>query len=374
MAGLYIHVPFCAKRCIYCDFYSQTNTKYKDDYIKAVIQELILRKDYIENEPINTIYLGGGTPSQLQANDFEILFNTLSKYYDISSCEEITLEANPDDISNTYLNELLRFPFNRISLGIQSFNDKTLHFLNRRHNREQAIKAVSLCQDAGLNNLSIDLMYGLPAQTNEAWTNSLSEALQLDVPHISAYHLTYEENTTLYLNMQKGIINPIDEEISIQLFHTLINKLTDAGYMHYEISNFCKPGYLARHNTAYWTNQKYIGVGPSAHSYNHHSRQWNVASLPDYIQKVMNAGSYYEKETLDIKTRYNDYILTHLRTMWGIRLNDLFDRFGKDFAEYFIRQAEPYIIKKWLKKDGETIQLTKDGILVSDSIFCDLIK
>lgn len=374
MGSLYIHVPFCAKRCIYCDFYSQTNTKYKDEYIKAVVHELKLRKDYIGNESINTIYWGGGTPSQLQANDFEILFNTIAKYYDISACEEISLEANPDDISAKYLNELLQFPFNRISLGIQSFDDKTLLFLNRRHNREQAIKAVSLCQDAGINNLSIDLMYGLPEQTSDMWAYSLSEALTLDVPHISAYHLTYEENTTLYLSLQKGTITPVDEETSIQFFHTLTNKLADANYIHYEISNFCKPNYFARHNMAYWTNQKYIGIGPAAHSYNHHSRQWNIASLPDYIQKIINGQLFYEQETLDTKTQYNDYILTHLRTMWGIHLNDLFDRFGKDFCKYFSKQAKPYILKKWLEKEGEIIKLTNEGILVSDSIFRDLIK
>lgn len=374
MAGLYIHVPFCAKRCLYCDFYSQTNTKYKDDYIKAVIHELNLRKNYLNSDPIETIYFGGGTPSQLQANDFEQIFNAIANLYDISSCKEITLEANPDDISAEYLDMLKSFPFNRISLGIQSFNDETLHFLNRRHNRKQAIDAVHLCQDSGFHNLSIDLMYGLPKQTNETWETNLTEALLLKVPHISAYHLTYEKGTALYQKMQKGIISPLDEETSVQLFHTLIDKLTDAGYIHYEISNFCMQGSFAHHNTAYWSNQKYLGIGPAAHSYDHHSRQWNIASLPDYIQKIINGELFYEKEILDTKTLYNDYILTHLRTMWGINLNDLSDRFGNEFSEYFIRQAKPYIIKKWLKKEKDTIQLTNDGILISDSIFCDLIK
>jgi len=374
MAGLYIHVPFCAKRCIYCDFYSQTNTKYKDEYLKAIIHELISRKDYLNNDPINTIYFGGGTPSQLQPKDFDLIFDTLTSHYDISSCKEITLEANPDDISYKYLNELQRFPFNRISLGVQSFDDEVLHFLNRRHNREQAINAVLLCQDTGYNNVSIDLMYGLPEQTNKKWVTTLSDALKLNVPHISAYHLTYEKGTILHQKMQKGLTNPIDEELSIQLFHTLTGQLAGRDYIHYEISNFSKPGFFAQHNKNYWVNQKYIGIGPAAHSYDLQSRQWNIDSLTDYIQKVMNGQLFFEKEILDLKTQYNDYILTRLRTIWGIEFGDLLKRFGDELYHYFLKQAEPYIQKKWLEKNNGTIKLTNQGIFLSDSIFLDLIK
>jgi len=374
MAGLYIHVPFCAKRCLYCDFYSQTNTKYKEDYIKAVVHELHLRKNYLNGDLVETIYFGGGTPSQLQANDFKQIFNTIANLYDISSCKEITLEANPDDISAEYLDILKSFPFNRISLGVQSFDDETLHFLNRRHNRKQAIKAVHLCQDTGFHNLSIDLMYGLPKQTNKTWETNLTEALQLKIPHISAYHLTYEKGTALYQMMQKGVISPVDEEISIQLFHTLIDKLTEADYIHYEISNFCKQGSFAQHNTAYWANQKYIGIGPAAHSYDLQSRQWNTASITDYIQKVMNGQTFFEKETLDPKAQYNEYVLTRLRTMWGIDLDDLLKRFDNDAYQYFLKQAETYIKKKWLKKNDNTIKLSRQGIFLSDNILLDLIK
>lgn len=375
MAGLYIHVPFCAKRCIYCDFYSQTNAKHKDEYIKAVIRELNLRKNYLDGDPLKTIYFGGGTPSQLQANDFEQIFNAIANLYDISLCEEITLEANPDDISDKYLNKLKKFPFNRISLGVQSFDDKALHFLNRRHNRKQAINAVYLCQEADFQNLSIDLMYGLPQQTLGSWDADLSEALNLKIPHFSAYHLSYEEGTHLYKQMEAGTISPIDEDTSILLFNILVDKLGTAGYLHYEISNFCTPGNFAKHNSIYWTDRKYIGIGPSAHSYNHHSRQWNVSSLTDYIMNVLNNDkAFFEEETLDLKTQYNDYILTHLRTIWGIQLNELHDKFGQDFYDYFSKQSIPYLEKGLLENNKETIKLSTKGIFISDSIFRNLIK
>lgn len=374
MAGLYIHVPFCAKRCIYCDFYSQTNTKYKDEYIKAIIHELELRKNYLNGDPLKTIYFGGGTPSQLHADDFEQIFNKIAHLFDISSCNEITLEANPDDISGKYLHELKQLPFNRISLGVQSFDDKELHFLNRRHNREQAINAVHLCQDAGFSNLNIDLMYGLPQQTTETWDTNLSEALNLKISHFSAYHLSYEEGTNLYKLMEAGKVDPIDEETSISFFNILIDKLRTAGYLHYEISNFCIPGNFAQHNSLYWTDQKYVGIGPAAHSYNRHSRQWNIASLTDYIRNVLNGESFFEEEILDLKSRYNDYILTHLRTIWGIQLNELLLTFGQDLYDYFLKQSKPYLEKGLLEKKEETIKLTTKGIFISDNIFRDLIK
>ena len=374
MAGLYIHVPFCSKRCIYCDFYSQTNLNYKNDYVKAVVYELKLRQHYLEGEPIKTIYFGGGTPSLLQANDFEQIFNAINSLYDLSSCEEITLEANPDDISSSYLNELRQFQFNRISLGVQSFDDRELQFLNRRHSRKQAIDAVNLCRKAGFTNLSIDLMYGLPQQTNEVWKTNLSEALNLDIPHISAYHLSYEKGTSLYRLAESGNINPVDEEASLQFFHTLINTLIGAGYLHYEISNFCKPGLFAQHNTSYWTGRKYLGIGPAAHSYSHDSRQWNIDSLSGYIEKMMNEQLFFEKEILDLKTQYNDYVLTHLRTMWGIQLNELAGKFGQAFFDYFNKQAKPYLLKGLLEKNQETVKLTTQGIFISDHIFRDLIR
>lgn len=374
MAGLYIHVPFCAKRCIYCDFYSQTNTTYKDEYVKAVVHELYLRKDYLNNEPVTTIYFGGGTPSQLQPYDFEPIFNTIAKLYDLSSCEEITLEANPDDISDKYLHQLKSYPFNRISLGIQSFDDEALHFLRRRHNGKQAIRAVHLCQDAGFSNLTIDLMYGLPQQTPENWEANLTEALALHIPHLSAYHLSYEEGTNLYSQMKAGTIKPVDEDTSILLFDILINKLNAAGYIHYEISNFCKPGNFARHNTLYWTDQKYLGIGPSAHSYNHHSRQWNIASLTEYVDNVLNERSFFEEEILSLKSQYNDYILTHLRTIWGIQPDILYTKFGQELYDHFTKQTGIYLKEGLLEKEEGTIRLTTKGIFISDHIFRDLIN
>lgn len=374
MAGLYIHVPFCSKRCIYCDFYSQTNLNYKNDYVKAIVHELKLRQHYLDGEHIETIYFGGGTPSLLQANDFEPIFNTINNHYDLSFCEEITLEANPDDISNSYLNELRQFPFNRISLGVQSFDDRELQFLNRRHSRKQAIDAVNLCHKAGFTNLSIDLMYGLPQQTAERWDANLSEALNLGIPHISAYHLSYEKGTSLYQQVETGRINPVEENISLQFFNTLINILKNVGYLHYEISNFCKPDRFALHNMSYWTDRKYLGVGPAAHSYNHDSRQWNMDSLSGYIENVMNEQSFFEKELLDLKTHYNDYVLTHLRTMWGVQPDELAKKFGQNLLDYFYEQAKSYLSNGLLEENQGAIRLTTQGIFISDHIFCDLIR
>ena len=280
MAGLYIHIPFCAKRCLYCDFFSNTDMKFNEPYIDAAIREMELRQEYIGGEPLDTIYFGGGTPSQLQQADFERIFEAADRLFGTSSCTEITLEANPDDMTPEYVASLRNLPFNRISMGVQSFKEKDLRFLNRRHNREQALRAVGLCKENGIQNISIDLIYGLPGQTLEEWQENLDDAIRLEIPHISAYHLIYEEGTALYKLMEAGKVTPIEEDLSVTLFSTLINRLTEAGYLHYEISNFGRPGYFSRHNSSYWTGTKYIGIGPSAHSYDGESRQWNISSLP----------------------------------------------------------------------------------------------
>jgi oxygen-independent coproporphyrinogen-3 oxidase len=373
MAGLYIHVPFCVRRCTYCDFFSQTETKYKHAFVQAVVRELELRREYLNNESIETIYFGGGTPSRLQAGDFERIFEAIYRFYDTSTCIEITLEANPDDISPEYLSALHAFPFNRISLGVQSFKDEDLRMLNRRHNCRQAIEAIRLCRDNGYVNLNIDLMYGLPGQTPEAWEENLEKALRLDIPHLSAYHLSYEEGTVIHQQLKSGAIQPVDEDTSVHLFYTLINMLTAAGYLHYEISNFCKPDCFSRHNTAYWTGRKYIGVGPAAHSFDHASRQWNITSLPGYIEGITNGTPLVEKEMLDARTRYNDYVMTRLRTMWGIKLSSLREAFGKERADYFLRQAQPYLQNNLLLETDGNIRFSTKGIFISDGMISDLM-
>lgn len=373
MAGLYIHIPFCTKRCLYCDFFSNTDMKFKEPYVKAVIREMELRQEYIQGEPLETIYFGGGTPSQLQRPDFERIFEAADRLFGIRSCKEITLEANPDDITPEYMASLRDLPFNRISMGVQSFQEKDLRFLNRRHDREQALRAVGLCKENGIPNISIDLIYGLPGQTLEEWQENLDEAIRLDIPHISAYHLIYEEGTALYRLLEAGKVTPVDEELSVTLFSTLIHKLSEAGYLHYEISNFARPGYLSRHNSSYWTGKRYIGIGPSAHSYNGESRQWNISSLPRYLQGIETGTPDTEREELDIHTKYNDFIITGLRTMWGIRIADIREQFGEEKQAYLERQVATYLRQGLLIRQDDTLALSEKGIFISDGIMSDLL-
>jgi len=373
MAGLYIHIPFCTKRCLYCDFFSNTEMKYKEPYLSAVIRELELRKDYLEGEPVETIYFGGGTPSQLQAADFSRIFEAIHRLFDISPCAEITLEANPDDMTPGYVAGLQTLPFNRVSMGVQSFKEEDLRFLNRRHNREQALLAVDLCKKNGLENISVDLIYGLPGQTLEEWKQNLDTVIHLDIPHISAYHLIYEEGTALYKLKEAGKITPVDEDLSVALFTSLIDRLTANGYLHYEISNFARPGMLSRHNSSYWIGKKYLGIGPSAHSYNGQNRQWNISSLPGYLQAIDKGVPDIEIENLDINTRYNDFIITGLRTMWGIKFNEIQQQFGKDKLIYCQKQAAPYLKQGLLIEKDDTLTLSRNGIFISDSIMSDLL-
>ena len=286
MAGIYIHIPFCKRRCIYCDFFSTTQSEKKSTYVRAVCRELEMRKDYLEGEDIETIYLGGGTPSQLFREELEEIFNHIYKVYPVREDAEITLEANPDDLTPEYVAMLRQLPINRISMGIQTFQEETLKLLHRRYTATQAIEAFRRCREAGFRNISIDLMYGLPGETLETWKEDLQQSIALRPEHISAYHLIYEEDTVLWKLREQHQVEEADEDLSVSLFSTLIEQLSEAGYQHYEISNFCLPGLHSRHNSSYWTGKKYLGCGPSAHSFNGVSRQWNVASLDDYLKGV----------------------------------------------------------------------------------------
>ncbi|MCD7914959.1 MAG: radical SAM family heme chaperone HemW [Tannerellaceae bacterium] len=373
MAGLYIHIPFCVKRCIYCDFFSNTHMQLKEAYLTALLKEMVLRKDYIGEECIDTIYLGGGTPSQLSPEDLKKIFEGIHTYFTLSGQPEITLEANPDDLQPDYLEKLRLLPFNRISMGIQSFQDTDLKFLNRRHTAAQAIQAVRACKEYGYQNLSIDLIYELPGQTLSSWKQNIREAIRLEIPHLSAYHLTYEENTRLYKWKEQGKIKPVEEETSLAFFSTLIDKLTKAGFTHYEISNFAKPGAISRHNSAYWKGEKYIGLGPSAHSYNQYTRCWNVSSLPAYIRGMTGNNPQMEQENLDLYTRYNDYIITGLRTSWGIQLSEIEKQFGNGLTNYCRQQAATYIEKNLLTRTGQTLTLSRQGMFISDTIMSDLL-
>lgn len=373
MAGIYLHIPFCKKRCIYCDFFSSTRSEKKAAYIDALCQELELRHDYLCEEKIETIYFGGGTPSQLDKEDFERIFSSLYKIYPISPEAEITLEANPDDLSPEYIHMLRTLPFNRLSIGIQTFNENTLKLLQRRHTAHQAIEAFTQCREAGFHNISIDLMYGLPGETMESWEKDLQQALEMKPEHISAYHLIYEEGTPLWKLRQQHQVEEVEEDLSVSLFTTLIHRLKEHGYQHYEISNFSLPGFHSRHNSSYWTGKKYLGCGASAHSYNGHSRQWNVASIEKYIQGIEQKKPEYEIEELDLYTRYNDFVITTIRTSWGMPLSKLKSDFGDSLYQYCLRMAQPHLKQGKLEITNHVLCLTESGIFVSDGIMSDML-
>lgn len=373
MAGIYLHIPFCKRRCIYCDFFSTTANDKKSTYVQALSKELELRKDYLDGEIIDTIYFGGGTPSQLEEKDFIQLFETIYKIYTINPKAEITIEANPDDLTPQYIAMLRTLPFNRLSMGIQTFKEDTLRLLHRRHTAAQAQQAYQHCREAGFQNISIDLMYGLPGETLEDWQKDLQTALQMRPEHISAYHLIYEEGTPLWNLKEAHQVEETDEDLSVSLFKELIHTLKSNGYEHYEISNFCRPGFHSRHNSSYWTGKKYLGCGPSAHSYDGISRQWNVASLSQYIQGIQKGTPYQEKEELDLYTRYNDFIITRLRTTYGIPTHILKETFGETLFDYCMRMASPHLKQGFLTLDNHIMKLTEKGIFISDGIMSDLL-
>lgn len=373
MAGIYIHVPFCQSRCIYCDFYSTTRSDWKERYVRALCGELQARQGYLRGEAVKTVYLGGGTPSQLSAEELKQVLDTIEALFGRDDAREITLEANPDDLTEEYVARLRTLPVNRLSMGIQTFHDPTLRLLNRRHTALQAVEAVERCRRAGFRNLSIDLIYGLPGETEAQWQADLHRAVDLGVEHISAYHLTYEEGTQLYRLRQAGRISEVDEESSIRFFHLLMEELASAGYIHYEISNFCKPGFHSRHNSSYWEGIPYLGCGPSAHSFDRESREWNTASLETYLTAQEAGRRVYEREVLDGPTRYDEYVMTSLRTRRGASAEEVGRCFGEEFRHHFLRMAAPHLAGGRLEMREGRICLTREGIFVSDGIICDLM-
>ncbi|HMM01991.1 MULTISPECIES: radical SAM family heme chaperone HemW [unclassified Dysgonomonas] len=373
MAGIYIHVPFCKTRCIYCDFYTRTDMSPKHNYVSAVCREIELRRDYISNEIVKTIYFGGGTPSQLSYGDFQRIFDTIRANFTVASDAEITMEANPDDLDAKYIETLRGLPFNRLGIGIQSFDDNELKFLKRRHSAERAIDAVSLCKSSGYNNISIDLMYGLPNQTMDIWQRNLEQAINLDVQHISSYHLIYEQGTRLYRLFRLGDVKPVDEDLSVQMFSTMIDSLSDAGFQHYEISNFARNGLYSKHNSSYWLGEKYLGLGPAAHSFDGQNRAWNIASISKYTEGIGQGSPAVETEYLDKNTGYNDFILTGMRTMWGVNLVVLENRFGTSMKDYCMKNVRKYINQGFVTNNDNVLKLTREGIFISDGIMSDLM-
>ena len=382
MAGLYIHIPFCASRCIYCGFYSTTAVASQDRYTDALCREMQMQKDYLlkaldatPHMELSTVYLGGGTPSQLSGENLEKLFDTIyNKVYQdqlpVSATAEVTIECNPDDITPQFASILSSLPVNRVSMGVQTFSDERLKFLRRRHSAREVDQAIGRLRQAGIDNISIDLMFGFPQETMPDWRIDLQQALSLEVEHISAYSLMYEEGTVLYRLQQEKRVRETDEETSLEMYNLLIDELTAHGFEHYEISNFARPGFRSRHNSSYWQAVSYLGLGASAHSYNGYSRQWNVADIRQYIEAIERGVLPAEIETLDADTRYNDRIATALRTREGIDLSVL----EKPYQTYLEELATPHIRRGHLVLKDGCLALSRSGIFISDSIMADLMK
>ena len=373
MAGFYIHIPFCRKMCSYCDFYHVISTDDNTAYIDAMLQEISARKDYFGDETVSTIYLGGGTPSLLSIKELDSLLTHVYKQYKVENDCEITIELNPDDIDPDYLSGLKRLNINRVSVGIQSWRDADLKLLNRRHDSAQAEKALKEIFKTGFDNVTIDLIYGIPGMNLQDWSNNLDYTFDFDIKHLSAYHLTFEKGTVFWQMLKKGVINEIDEEESSALFNMLIGKAEKAGFIHYEISNFGKQGYFSKHNANYWKQVSYIGIGPSAHSFNGYSRQWNVSSIKEYVKAINNGDPCYEREELDTRMRFNEYIMTSLRTMWGIDLDYVEKTFEKEGYDYVVNLSGKFKDYGLMKKEGENLILTNQGKMISDNIISEFM-
>lgn len=373
MAGIYIHIPFCKQRCRYCAFYSSTLYNIKEEYADAVCREIAMRREYAGNGTIETIYFGGGTPSTLPMALLRKICDAIYANHTVSSNAEVTIECNPDDLTPEFLTELKRLPFNRISMGIQSFDDTQLKRLGRRHDADKARQAVANARNAGYGNISIDLMFALPGSTRESWQHDLESAMALHPVHLSAYNLMYEEGTPLYRALERGEFTELSEEENVEQFRMLIEQMKSAGYRHYEISNFARPGKESRHNSSYWNDTPYIGCGAAAHSYNGTSREWNIADVKEYIKGIESGERNYEIEHLSEEERYNDTILTRLRTADGLPLAWMRERFSEKLNQYMLRAAEKQIGFGNLKEENGALSLTEKGIFISDAVIRELI-
>jgi len=373
MAGIYIHIPFCRKRCHYCDFFKTTDLRSKNRVFESLKSELIIRSGELASEEINTIYLGGGTPSVFVVGELKELLETIKSNFSVSPEAEITMEANPDDLTPANLSYLREVGYNRLSMGIQSFSEQDLKLMNRRHGVFQAVQSVKWAKKAGFSNISIDLIYGLPNQNLEEWERNVKTAIELDVQHISAYNLTYHEGTVFYDQLKQGILNELPDELSLQQFQLLIQKLKTAGFEHYEISNFCKPGFYSRHNSSYWKNEKYLGIGPSAHSFDLVSRRWNASSIQEYLNGIENNQPYSESEILSVYDRYNDYIITSLRTVWGVSEDLIGRKFPGEFLGHFQEIKKKYLSAGYVSISNDKVCLSQEGLFISDKIMADFM-
>ena len=373
MAGIYIHIPFCKKLCFYCDFFHVVSATDNSEFIDALLKETSMRKEYLGNETVSTIYLGGGTPSVFSIKELGTILNQITKLFNLTGECEITIELNPEDVQPEYLKGLKEHNINRVSLGIQSWRDSDLKMLNRRHDSAQAIIALKETLNAGFENITIDLIYGIPGMSLKEWESNLDFSFTFDIKHLSAYHLTFEPGTVLSKMVDKGVISEIDENDSASQFNILIEKAGSAGFIQYEISNFGKPGYFSIHNSNYWKQVSYLGLGPSAHSFNGYSRQWNIRDLKGYIKSVYAGKCFFEREELDTKKRFNEYVMTSLRTMWGIDLEYVETMFEKEGYDYVINLAGKFRDYGLMKLEKNSLVLTNQGKLISDNIISEFM-
>ena len=383
MSGIYIHIPFCKQACHYCDFHFSTSLKKRDEMVVALAKEIQLRKGEFRNIAIETIYFGGGTPSLLTIKELKFLIDTVYGSYEVVSTPEITLEANPDDLikaelsvqtgSKTIFEDYRRIGINRLSIGIQSFFEEDLKLMNRAHNAEEA----KVCLDVAtqhFDNISVDLIYGIPGLSNDRWKQNIEIALSYNIPHISSYALTVEPKTALASFIKKGIIDNVDDDKAHEQFHLLVDTLDQNDFIHYELSNFGKEDYFSKNNSAYWQGKSYIGIGPSAHSFNGKERGWNVRNNSKYIKAIQSETLPIETETLTTTDQYNEYVMTGLRTIWGVSLNKVETDFGTVFKDYLIEQSEVFINQHLLYIDDEHLRVTKKGQFLCDGIASDLFK
>ncbi len=368
MAGIYLHIPFCRQKCHYCNFFSVASKRNRSDLVAAIIREMELRRDYLNQQQINTIYFGGGTPSLLTEDELKKIQEALEKFFVLAPDPEITFEANPDDLNPALLKMLKSTFVNRLSMGVQSFYDEDLSYLNRVHNGEQALRAIRQARDAGFDMLTIDLIYGIPGMTDERWLKNLQTFFQTGIQHLSAYALTVEPRTALAHLIRKGRMEAVDEVQSSRHFEILLSETEKQGFVHYEISNFARPGHYSRHNSLYWLGGHYLGLGPSAHSYNGVSRQWNVSNLTGYIRDAATAASVEETETLTIEQRYNEYVMTSLRTSWGCDATHISHVFGEAFSDYLFQSAGKHLDAQLMRREGTRLFLTNRGKLFADGI------
>lgn len=371
MSGIYIHIPFCKQACHYCDFHFSTSMKKRGEMVLALAKEIQLRKKEFEDEVVETIYFGGGTPSRLQIADIRLQIDAIYKNYKVIDKPEITLEANPDDLSEEYLKDLLNIGINRLSIGIQSFFEEDLQMMNRAHNSAEAKKCLETATRY-FDNISLDLIYGIPGMSNEKWQQNIETALSFNIPHISSYALTVEPKTALNKLIQTGKIAEPKDEVASEHFMILVEMLEANGFVHYELSNFGKPDYFSKNNSAYWLGKKYIGIGPSAHSYDGISRSWNIANNPLYLKAIQENILPNEVEILSVADRYNEYIMTGLRTIWGVSLDRIESEFGQLYLDYLLKQSQKFLNDDLLFVANNILKPTKKGKFLADGIASDL--